>query len=387
MIATAIKKVGIEGIVHIEESKTGETYLETVEGVQFDRGYKSPYFVTDNNTMNAVLDNPLVLLYDGRLTQVKELLPILDYVSKEGRALLTISEDIDGEALATLIVNKGRGTLRTCAVKAPDFGDRRKLIMEDIAITTGGIVVSKEKGMSLEKFNKEWFGEARTITVSKEETTIIDGKGNEELINKRIEELQKQIDNAPSAFEKEKLQERLAKMVGGVAVIHVGGNTEAEMREKKDRVEDALHATKAAIEEGIVPGGGVALLFAREGITYEKSNQSGINIGKQIVYKACGKPFYQILMNAGYTESEIYPISAEIGKLGEMGTKPRFGYDINSETIVDMIEKGIADPSKVSRLSLIHAASVASTILLTEVIVADLPDDKKPEIDPMMGMM
>ena len=309
LIATAINKVGIEGIVHIEESKTGETYLETIEDIQFDRGYKSPYFVTDNNTMTAVLDNPLILLYDGKLTQAKELVPILNDVSQQGRSLLIISEDMDGEALATLIVNKMRGTIRICAVKAPDFGDRRKLIMEDIAITTGGVVVSKEKGMSLDKFSREWFGEARTITVGKEETTIVDGKGNEEKINQRIEELQKQIDKAQSAFEKEKLQERLAKMVGGVAVIHVGGNTEAEMREKKDRVEDALHATKAAIEESIVPGGGVALLFAREGITYTKSNQTGINVGKQIVYKACGKPFYQILMNAGLDEKDIYPIS------------------------------------------------------------------------------
>ena len=388
LIATAINKVGIEGIVHIEESKTGETYLETVEGIQFDRGYKSPYFVTDNNSMTAVLDNPLILLYDGKLTQAKELVPILNDVSQQGRSLLIISEDMDGEALATLIVNKMRGTIRVCAVKAPDFGDRRKLIMEDIAITTGGVVMSKEKGMSLDKFSREWFGEARTITVGKEETTIVDGKGDEEKINQRIEELQKQIDKSQSAFEKEKLQERLAKMVGGVAVIHVGGNTEAEMREKKDRVEDALHATKAAIEEGIVPGGGVALLFAREGITYTKSNQPGINIGKQIVYKACGKPFYQILMNAGLDEKDIYPISAEIGRLGEIGTKPRFGYNINTETIVDMIEVGIADPTKVSRLSLQSAASVAQTILLTEVIVADLPEENKSEgMDPMMGMM
>jgi len=387
LIATAINKVGIEGIVHIEESKTGETYLETVEGIQFDRGYKSPYFVTDNNTMTAVLDNPLILLYDGKLTQAKELVPILNDVSQQGRSLLIISEDMDGEALATLILNKMRGTIRICAVKAPDFGDRRKLIMEDIAITTGGVVVSKEKGMSLDKFSREWFGEARTITVGKEETTIVDGKGNEEKINQRIEELQKQIDKAQSAFEKEKLQECLAKMVGGVAVIHVGGNTEAEMREKKDRVEDALHATKAAIEEGIVPGGGVALLFAREGITYTKSNQTGINVGKQIVYKACGKPFYQILINAGLDEKDIYPISAEIGRLGEIGTKPRFGYNINTETIVDMVEHGIVDPTKVSRLSLTSAASVAQTILLTEVIVADLPEDTKQEMDPMMGMM
>ncbi len=389
LITTAINKIGIEGIVHIEESKTGETFLETVEGIQFDRGYKSPYFVTNNSTMKSVLEEPLILLYDGRLTQAKELLPVLNDVSQQSKSLLIIAEDIDGEALATLIVNKMRGTLHVCAVKAPDYGDRRKLILEDIAITTGGAVVSKEKGMSLEKFSRDWFGKARSITVGKEETTIVDGKGDEEKINKRIEELQSQIEKSTSAFEKEKLQERLAKMVGGVAVIHVGGNTEAEMKERKDRVEDALHATRAAIEEGIVPGGGVALLFAREGITYEKSNQTGINIGKQLVYKACGKPFYQILMNAGYTESEIYPISSEIGKLGEIGTKPKYGYDINSETIVDMVSAGVIDPSKVSRLSLINAASAAKTILLTEVVVANIPEENKNEgIDSsmMMGM-
>ncbi len=259
LIATAIEKVGMEGVVHIEESRTGETYLETVEGMQFDRGYKSPYFVTNNSNMTAVLENAVVLIADQKFTQVKELLPILEAVSSQGKSLLIIAEDVDNEALATLIVNKMRGIMKVCAVKAPDFGDRRKLILEDIATTTGGQVFSKEKGMKLEKFSWDWFGEARTITIDKETTTIVDGKGRTESIEARIEELQQQINKAQTPFEIEKLQERLAKFVGGVAIIHVGGATETEMKELKDRVDDALHATKAAIQEGIVPGGGAAL--------------------------------------------------------------------------------------------------------------------------------
>ena len=295
LIATSIDKVGMEGVVHIEESRTGETYLETVEGMQFDRGYKSPYFVTDNNSMTSTLDNPLILIADQKLTQVKELLPILESVSTQARSLLIIAEDIDNEALATLIVNKMRGTMKVCAVKAPDFGDRRKLILEDIAITTGGQVFDTQKGMKLDKFSWDWFGEARTITIGKEETTIVDGKGEIEAIESRIEELQQQIDKAATPFETEKLQERLAKFVGGVAIIHVGGNTETEMKEKKDRVDDALHATRAAIEEGIVPGGGAALLYASSGIKADST-------GAAIVIEACSKPFNQILVNAGYDE-------------------------------------------------------------------------------------
>jgi chaperonin GroEL len=241
LISTAIDKVGLEGVVHIEESKTGETYLETVEGLQFDRGYKSPYFVTNNNTMTATLENPLILIADHKLTQVKELLPILESVSTQARSLLIIAEDIDNEALATLIVNKMRGTVNVCAVKAPEFGDRRKLVLEDIAITTGGVVFDKQKGMKLDKFSWDWFGEARTVTVEKESTTIVDGKGDTEKIEARINELQDQVDKSTTPFETEKLQERLAKFVGGVAIIHVGGNTETEMLEKKDRVDDALH--------------------------------------------------------------------------------------------------------------------------------------------------
>ena len=299
LIALAMQNVGREGVITIEESKSGETYLETVEGIQFDRGYKSPYFVTNNSTMSAVLDKPYILIADGSFTKVKDLLPVLEGVSGTGRSLLIIAEDIDNEALATLVVNKMRGTLAVCAVKAPEFGDRRKLVLEDIATLTGGEVFSKEKGMKLEKFSWDWFGEARTVNVTKNQTTIVDGKGNPGRIEARIEELQQQIEQAGSPFEVEKLQERLSKFVGGVGIIHVGGNTETEMKETKDRVDDALQATKAAIEEGIVPGGGAALLYARGNILFADGED---NIGARIVYQACGKPFSQILTNAGYEE-------------------------------------------------------------------------------------
>ena len=385
LVATAMRKVGREGAVTIEESKSGDTYLETVEGIQFDRGYKSPYFVTNNGTMSAVLDKPYILIADQRFTTVKELLPVLEGVSSTGRSLLIIAEDIDNEALATLIVNKMRGTLSVCAVKAPDFGDRRKLILEDIAVLTGGEVFSKEKGMKLDKFSWDWFGEARTVTVTKESTTIVDGKGKSERIEARIEALQQQIEQATTPFEVERLQERLAKFVGGVAIIHVGGNTETEMKEKKDRVDDALQATKAAIEEGIVAGGGSSLLFAREAITYPKEDSDAVRIGKQIVYRSCGKPFEQILLNAGYTPNDMYPIINEIGAQGEVGTKPWFGFNIKEETIVNMKEAGIIDPAKVTRTALENAASVAGTVLLTECVVVDSPEDKK-ESDPMAGM-
>ena len=377
LIATAIDKVGMEGVVHIEESRTGETYLETVEGMQFDRGYKSPYFVTNNNTMTATLDNPLILIADQTITQVKELLPVLEAVSSQAKSLLIIAEDIDQEALATLIVNKMRGTMKVCAVKAPDFGDRRKLVLEDIAITTGGVVFDKQKGMKLDKFSWEWFGEARTVTVGKEQTTIVDGKGTVEAIETRIEELQQQIDKSETPFETEKLQERLSKFVGGVAVIHVGGNTETEMREKKDRVDDALHATKAAIEEGIVPGGGMALLYASQNI---KSDSTGASIVK----KACRKPFNQILVNAGYDNTQAEILSAKLVTQG----KTWDGYNIKTEEIVNMKEAGIIDPTKVARAALQNAASVAGTVLLTEcTVVNELSEDSpQQQMDPsMMG--
>jgi chaperonin GroEL len=380
LIATAIEKVGMEGVVHIEESRTGETYLETVEGLQFDRGYKSPYFVTNNSTMTATLDNPLILIADQKITQVKELLPVLEAVSAQAKSLLIIAEDIDNEALATLIVNKMRGTMKVCAVKAPDFGDRRKLVLEDIAITTGGVVFDKQKGMKLDKFSWEWFGEARTVTIEKEQTTIVDGKGSVESIETRVEELQQQIDKATTPFEVEKLQERLAKFVGGVAIIHVGGNTETEMKEKKDRVDDALHATKAAIEEGIVPGGGAALLYASNGL---KANTTGA----QIVVEACAKPFNQILVNAGFDNVKGQILADQLCNSGDDAWA---GYNIKTDKVVNMKEAGIIDPTKVARTALENAASVAGTVLLTECTVVDEPeeDNKQPQIDPsMMGMM
>ena len=386
LIATAMDKVGVEGVVHIEESKTGDTYLETVEGMQFDRGYLSHYFVTNNSTMTCTLEDPYILVLNQKLSQVKDLLPMLEAVSNTNKSLLIIAEDVDSEALATLIVNKARGTIKVAAVKAPDFGERRKLILEDIASVTGAQVFDKDKGMKLDKFSWEWFGEARTVTISKEKTTIIDGKGDEESVKQRLEELTTQIDKAQSSFETEKLQERLAKMAGGVSIIHVGGYTETEMNEKKDRVDDALHATKAAIEEGIVPGGGAALLYAREAIPV--SGKCNNCIGADIVYKSCGKPFEQILVNAGKDSVE----SQMIGKynLVDSGNNTWAGYNIKTGVVTDMKKAGIIDPTKVTRTALENAAAVAGTVLLTECIVVDEPkeDTPQPQMDPsmMMGM-
>ena len=378
LIALAIDKVGLDGVVHIEQSKTGDTQIETVEGIQFSRGYKSPYFVTDNATMTSVLNDPKILILDQRLTQVKELLPILEACSAQSKELLIIAEDIDQEALATLIVNKMRGTMKVCAVKAPDFGERRKLILEDIATITGGQVFSKEKGMKLDKFSWDWFGSARTVTVSKETTTIVDGEGDDDAIIDRADDLQKQIDKSTTPYEKEQLQNRLAKFVGGVAIIHVGGATETEMLEKLDRVEDALHATRAAIEEGIVVGGGAALLWSRTNIKEIKG------IGAKIVYKACAKPFIQILVNAGYEKSDAQIIAKELIN----GNGFKNGYDIEKMKVTNLVKKGIIDPVKVTRLALENAASVAGTILLTEcTIVDDESEDKKTSaMDPMQMM-
>ena len=388
LIARAMEKVGREGVVYIEESKTDETYLEVVEGMQFDRGYKSPYFVTNNNNMSALLQDAYVLIADHRFTQVKELLPILEGVSQKGKSLLIIAEDVDGEALATLIVNKMRGTLQVVAVKAPDFGERRKLILEDIAILTGGTVFDKEKGMKLDKFNWEWFGEAKTVTVSKEKTTIIDGQGTAEAISERVESLTAQLEKAATPFEMEKLQERLSKFVGGVALVHVGGSTETEMKEKKDRVDDALHATQCALEDGIVPGGGAALLHAREGITFTTENSDDFNYGKKLVHSACGKPFEVILKNAGYDDQSIYHFKYKVGDFGDKEREIWYGLDVKTETVIDMKKAGIIDPHKVTKNALMNAASIAGTILLTECTIVDTPEDKKESgIDPMMGMM
>jgi len=322
--------------------------------------------------MSCTLNDALVLIADKRFTQIKELLPILEAVSAQNKSLLIVAEDIDGEALATLIVNKMRGTINVCAVKAPDFGERRKLILEDIATLTGGQVFSTDKGMKLDKFSWDWFGGARVVTINKENTTIIDGKGSEEKIDGRINELQFQIEKAQSPYEREKLQERLAKLVGGVAIIHVGGNTEAELKEKKDRVDDALNATKAAIEEGIVPGGGSALLHAREVLEND-------SIGSKIVYEACGKPFEIILKNAGYSDQDIFYFRNKTSDLGHNENETWLGMNIKTEQITNMKEAGIIDPTKVTRTALESAASVAGTILLTEVVVVPQPEEKDKE--------
>ena len=377
LITTAMDKVGHDGVVHIEESNSGETYLETVEGMQFDRGYKSPYLVTDNNTMTSQLEKPSVLIYNSKITQVKELLPILENLSGQNKPLLIVAEDIDGEALATLIVNKMRGTLRVCAVKAPDFGERRTLIMEDIAILTGGQVVDPDKGMKLSAFNTNWLGECRMATIGKEQTTLVDGKGEVENIEARIETLQTQIDNAKTPYETEKLQERLAKFVGGVAIIHVGGNTETEMKEKKDRVDDALNATKAAIEEGIVPGGGAALVYARQTISNTNT------VGGNIVYKACATPFLKILSNAGY--DNITSIGL-INKMVDSGDDAWKGYNIKTNKFVNTKKTGIIDPLKVTRSALENAASIAGTILLTETVMVDEKEEGNNSNEQFGGM-
>jgi chaperonin GroEL len=385
LIATAMDKVGRDGLVTIEESKTGETYLETVEGMQFNRGYKSPYFVTDNSTMTSVLSNPLILITDKRIQHVKEMLPLLESVSQQNKDLLIIADDIDGEALSTLVVNKMRGILRVVAVKAPEFGDKKKAMLEDIAALTGGTVVSEEKGMKLDKFNLEWFGKSRKVTVGKDDTTIVDGKGSEEAITKRIEELKEQIDNTVSPYEKEILQDRLAKLIGGVAMIHVGGHTEVEMKEKKDRVDDALHATKAALQEGILPGGGIALLNAaaylynNPSVASHPDQQKGFDI----VRRAITKPFEQILLNAGETQDTINERMVRLvdGDIWQ-GFNPRVGEYVN------MLTEGIIDPTKVTRLALENAASVAGTMLITECVITNVKekDEQGGGVDPSMFM-
>jgi chaperonin GroEL len=369
LVAEAMELVGQDGVVTVEESKTGETSLETVEGIQFDRGYKSMYFVTDNNSMSATLQDPVILIYNGRLVSVKELLPILEGASQTDSSLLIIAEDIDGEALSTLIVNKMRGMLKVVAVKAPDFGDRRAAVLEDIATVTGGTVVSPEKGMKLDRFNSDWFGTSRVVTVTKDTTTIVDGGGSEDEVQNRVNELKEQISKATSAFEKEHLQERLGKLVGGVAVINIGGATETEIKEKKDRIDDALQATKAALEEGLLPGGGIALLEAREKITQVKDDGEDFNLGKRIAYAACGAPFLKILANAGVenTNDIIFNLRNSRVEHGEKGRT--FGYNIKNETVVDMFEAGIIDPMKVVRTALSNAVSVAGTVLLTECVI------------------
>ena len=383
LISTAIEKVGREGIVTIEESKTGETSLEIVEGMQFDRGYKSPYFVTNNTTMNAVLPEPYILIYDGRITKAAELLNALSKANSDNKPILIVAEDIEDEALATLIVNKMRGTVSVAAVKAPDFGERRTLILEDLAILTGGTVISKNKGHKLDKLTPvqftEMFGRARTTTVAKETTTIVDGHGTLEAITARAEEIKDQIEKATSFYEKEKLQERLGKLVGGVAIISVGGNSDIEIKERKDRVEDALFATKAALAEGIVPGGGIALVEAFNALSIRPQEVTPSElVGFDIVRKTCYAPFKTILSNCGI--EDYYSILRAVVDAGKSST-----YDAKTQNVVNAFEAGLLDPTKVTRTAIENAASVAGTILTTESVIFEKKDDKKKE-DPMMGM-
>jgi len=368
LVTEALDRVGRDGVVTVEESRTGETSLEVVEGLQFDRGYKSPYFVTDNSTMQAVLNDALILLFNGRISAVKDLLPLLESVSQQNKSLLIVAEELDGEALATLIVNKMRGSLKVAAVKAPDFGERRLHILEDMATLTGGQVVSTDKGMKLDKFNTDWFGNARVITVGKETTTIVDGKGDADKIETRILDLKQQLDNSKSPYEVEKLQERLAKMVGGVAIINVGGGTEIEMKEKKDRLDDALQATKAALEEGILPGAGIALLHARKSINLKGENDKVK--GAQIVFQACATPFKQILNNAGEDPQEWWD---KIYNNHFSNMVP----ELSTGEVTDAFKSGIIDPTKVVRCALENAAAAAVTLLMTECVIYDKPEEKK----------
>lgn len=377
LIAAAIDKVGREGVVTIEESKSGETELEVVEGMQFERGYKSPYFVTNNTTMQAVLENPYILLYDGRISTAQELLQVMTKANSENKPLLVIAEDFGDEALATMIVNKMRGIVQVCAVKAPDFGDRKTLILEDIAVLTGGQLLSKDKGHKLDKISaanlSQYLGTTRLVTVSKDETTIVDGKGETEKIEARATEIKEQIEKATSFFEREKLQERLGKMIGGVAIINVGGNSEVEIKEKKDRVEDALFATKAALADGIVPGGGATLY--RVALNHRAENSDNVSIARDIVRNALQAPFKKILANAGI-ENWFENIPGE----GQV-------YDAKNHRLVDAFESGIIDPAKVVITALKNAASVAGTILTTESIVFQKKDKDEGSQDPMAGMM
>lgn len=373
LVSSALREVGTEGAVTIEESKTGETYLDTVEGIQFNQGYKSPYLVTDNETMTAVLENVVILFADQKLNNIKELIPMLNGVAASDKSLLIVAEDIGGEVISTLVVNKIRAGLKVVAVKAPEFGDRRKAALEDMAILTGGTVVSPEKGMRLDKFNSEWFGTAKKVTVSRDTTTIIGADGDEKAILTRIDEIKSQIETAKSNYDKEQLQARLARFAGGVAVMYVGGHTELEMKEKKDRVDDALHATRAALEEGICPGGGRALLYASNlAANTAPSTENDFGFGRNLVLTACGTPFAQILKNVGTDDKTV---DTEIRR-ARIAEDPWTSYNPVEKKWGNMLEMGIIDPTKVVRLALKNAVSVASTMLTSEAMVVNVPDKK-----------
>jgi chaperonin GroEL len=384
LIVTALDKVGREGIVTIEESKTGETYLETVEGMEFTRGYMSPYFVTDNNTMSAVMNDPYILIYNGIVGKSEEIVNALQVANTENRALVIIADEFHGEGLATLIVNKMRGIVNVVAVKAPDFGDRRTMALEDLALITGGTVISRDKGYKIEKLQpvqlKEMMGSARSVNVFKDKTTVIDGKGDETKIEERAQEVKTLIENAESVFEKEKLQERLGKLVGGVAIINVGGNSEIEMKEKKDRVEDALFASLAALDEGIVAGGGTALLYARQKI--DRTGTDDQSIGRRIVYKAVSEPFIKILSNAGHDRVDAQYAGS---KLVDNEINSWMGLNYKDLTVMDFKEAGIIDPKKVTRIAIENAASVAGTILTTESVIFEKKEDEDETPQPNGG--
>ena len=381
LIATAFGKVGKEGVITVEEAKGTDTYVDVVEGMQFDRGYLSPYFVTDADKMIADLENPYVLLFDKKISNLQEILPILEPVSQSGRPLLIIAEDVDGQALATLVVNKLRGGLKIAAVKAPGFGDRRKAMLEDIAILTGGTVISEERGFSLENATLDLLGTAESITIDKDNTTIVNGSGDADSIKARVSQIKTQIESTTSDYDKEKLQERLAKLAGGVAVLYVGAASEVEMKEKKDRVDDALHATRAAVEEGIVAGGGVALVRSKKVLEKLTTENLDETTGVQIVNKAIESPLRTIVENAGGEGSVV------INKVLE--GKKDFGYNAKSDQYVDMLEAGIIDPKKVTRVALENAASVAGMILTTECALVDIKEDAPAggAMPPMGGGM
>jgi chaperonin GroEL len=378
LITEAFEKVGKEGVITVEEAKGTDTYVDVVEGMQFDRGYLSPYFVTNSEKMESDLENPYILLYDKKISAMKDLLPILEPVAQSGKPLLVIAEDVDGEALATLVVNKLRGALKIAAVKAPGFGDRRKAMLEDIAILTGGTVISEERGFNIENTTIEMLGTAERVTIDKDNTTIVNGAGEKKSIDERVNQIKSQIETTTSDYDKEKLQERLAKLAGGVAVLYVGAASEVEMKEKKDRVDDALHATRAAVEEGIVAGGGVALIRSRKELDKIKASNDDELTGIQIISRALEAPIRTIVENAGGEGSVVVAKIIE-GKGG-------FGYDAKSENYVDLFESGIIDPKKVTRVALENAASVAGMILTTECALVDIKEENPPAAPPMGGV-
>ncbi len=378
LIADAMEKVGNDGVITVEEAKGMDTFLETVEGMQFDRGYLSPYFVTNAESMDTELENPMILLHEKKISNMKELLPVLEKVVQAGKSLLIIAEDVEGEALATLVMNKLRGSFKVAAVKAPGFGDRRKEMLQDIAILTGATVISEDQGYKLENADLSYLGEARTVTIDKDNTTIVEGKGDQKSVLARVNEIKVQIEKTSSDYDREKLQERLAKLSGGVAVLNIGAATEVEMKEKKARVEDALHATRAAVKEGIVPGGGVALLRSIEAIS-SKNMEGDESIGADILKRALEGPIRQIIANAGLEESVI------VNDIKKNKSKS-YGYDARDEKFVDMIKAGIIDPTLVTRTAVQNAASVAGLLLTTEAVISDKPEPNAPAAPAMPDM-